>query len=62
MGNASTGDTACVDIRILDDDALEGFHSFTVTLDSTTPSDGVTISTPSAAATVNIQDNEGTVP
>ena len=56
-GTTSSGDTACADITILDDDALEGDHSFTVQLTSTTPT-GVTIGTDSST-TVTIQDNDG---
>ena len=50
-------DTACADITIVDDDVLEGDHSFTVQLTSTTPT-GVTIGTDSST-TVTIQDNDG---
>ena len=56
-GTTSSGDTACADITVLDDDALEGDHSFTVQLASTTPT-GVTIGTDSST-TVTIQDNDG---
>ena len=52
-----SGDTACAAMAILDDDALEGDHSFTVQLASTTPT-GVTIGTDSST-TVTIQDNDG---
>ena len=52
-----SGDTACAAITILDDDAFEGDHSFTVNLTSTTPT-GVTIGTVSST-TVTIQDNDG---
>ena len=54
---SASGDTACADISILDDDAFEGDHSFTVNLTSTTPT-GVTIGTDSST-TVTIQDNDG---
>ena len=60
MGNISVTDTACASISIIDDAALEGDHSFTVSLNSVTPS-GVTISVPSASTTVNIEDNKGTL-
>ena len=56
-GTTSSGDTACADITVLDDDALEGDHSFTVQLASTTPT-GVTIGTDSST-TVTVQDNDG---
>ena len=58
VGSIQTGNTACVNISITDDDALEGNHSFTVSLVSTTPS-GVNISASSATTTVNIEDNDG---
>ena len=48
-------DVVCADIMILDDDALEGEHTFTVVLDSNTL---VTLQMPFAAS-VTIADNEG---
>ena len=55
------GSTSCINITIFQDAVLEGDHSFTVLLTSVTPS-GVAISSPFTSATVNIQDNEGTLP
>ena len=52
------GGTACASVTIIDDDSLEFDHSFTVSLSSTNP-DGVTLSVPSSAIAVNIEDNEG---
>ena len=51
------GDTDCVNITILDDDALEGNHSFTVSLNP--PAAPVKLTTPSSSP-VTITDNEGT--
>ena len=48
--------TECVNISTVDDDALEGDHSFTVFISSTDPS--VTIGNLSAQE-VTINDNEG---
>ena len=50
------GDTDCINITILDDDALEGDHSFTVSLNP--PDFPVTLTTPSSSP-VNITDNDG---
>lgn len=50
--------TACVDISIINDDALEGDHSFTVVLSNANPS-SVTISPPFSSATVIIEDDDG---
>jgi len=59
------GTTACANVTIIDDAALEGNHSFTVTVSSLELSpggeySGLEIGTPSSA-TINIIDNEGTV-
>ena len=51
------GNTDCINITILDDDALEGDHSFTVSLNP--PDLPVKLSTPSSSP-VTITDNEGT--
>ena len=64
-GSAVTGTTACANVMIIDDDALEGDHSFTVTVSNLELSpggvyNGLVIGTPSSA-TVNIIDNDGTV-
>jgi len=59
------GATACANVTIIDDDALEGNHSFTVTVSSLELSpggvySGLEIGTPSSA-TINIIDNDGTI-
>ena len=50
------GNTDCINIAILDDAALEGDHSFTVSLD--TPAAPVTLTSPSSSP-VTITDNDG---
>ena len=50
------GDQDCLTIPILDDDALEGDHSFSVSLNP--PAPPVTLTTPSSSP-VTITDNEG---
>lgn len=52
------GNTDCINIAILDDNALEGDHSFTVSLNP--PAAPVTLITPSSSP-VTITDNEGTI-
>ena len=63
-GTTSSGDTACVNVGIIDDDALEGDHSFTVEISSLElPGgmySGLTIGMPSSAP-VNILDDEGRI-
>ena len=59
------GTTACANVTIIDDAALEGNHSFTVTVSSLELSpggeySGLEIGTPSSA-TINIIDNDGIV-
>ena len=58
----ATFNVACTNIRILDDDSLEGDHSFTVILSSVELSNGpyprLSIGEPSSAI-VTIFDNEG---
>ena len=56
--STSNGDTACDNITIIDDDVLEGEHSFEIQIASTDPM--LTNISP-ASATVTIQDNEGSV-
>ena len=61
-GVSSQGDTSCAQLTILDDDAFEGPHSFTVEVSMVEiESDGtdplLTIGTASSA-TVNIVDND----
>ena len=51
------GDTDCINITILEDNALEGDHSFTVSLNP--PAAPVKLTTPSSSP-VTITDNEGT--
>ena len=51
------GDTDCINITILDDDALEGDRSFTVSLNP--PALPVKLTTPFSSP-VTIFDNEGT--
>ena len=54
--STSDGDTACDSITIIDDDVLEGEHSFEIQIASTDPM----LSTINPASTVvTIQDNEG---
>ena len=52
------GDTDCLTIFILDDNALEGDHSFTVSLNP--PAAPVTLTTPFSSP-VTITDNDGTI-
>ncbi len=60
------GSSHCVDINIIDDQALEGPHNFTVTLDDFDIVGGspntakISLWTPSTA-TVKIEDSEGTL-
>ena len=55
--STSNGDTACDNITIIDDDVLEGEHSFEIQIVSTDPM----LSTIDPASTVvTIQDNDGT--
>ena len=56
--STSNGDRACDNITIIDDNALEGEHSFEIQIVSTDP----LLNTISPASTVvTIQDNEGSV-
>ena len=56
--STSNGDTACDNITIIDDNVLEGDHSFEIQIVSTDP----LLSTINPASTVvTIQDNEGSV-
>ena len=52
------GDIDCINIAILDDSALEGDHSFTVSLNP--PAAPVILTTPSSSP-VTITDNDGTI-
>ena len=51
------GDSDCINITILEDSALEGDHSFTVSLNP--PALPVKLTTPTSSP-VSITDNEGT--
>ena len=53
---STNGNTDCINISIIDDDALEGDHSFTVSLNP--PAAPVTLTTPSSSP-VTITDNDG---
>ena len=56
--STSDGDTACDIITIVDDDVLEGEHSFEIQISSTNPQ----LSNINPASTMmTIQDNEGSV-
>ena len=56
--STSDGDITCDEGTVIDDDVLEGEHSFEVQIASTDPQ--LTNINP-ASAMVTIQDNEGTV-
>ena len=63
-GPVSVGDTACTNITIIDDSAIEGDHSFILELSNVELEGGITYAglhrgTPSEA-TINIMDNDGT--
>ena len=55
--STSNGTTACDNITIIDDDVLEGEHSFEIQIVSTDPM----LSNINSPAIVTIQDNEGSV-
>lgn len=64
-GSSTTGDTACADVNIIDDEALESDHFFTVTvtgleLNPGGAYSGLMIGTPPSAR-INIIDNEGII-
>ena len=50
-------DSECITIDILDDDALEGDHEFTVMITDT--SHNATVDSASSTTTITISDNEG---
>ena len=56
--STSNGDTACDTITIIDDNVVEGDHSFEIQIVSTDPL--LSIINP-VSAMVTIQDNEGDV-
>jgi len=58
ISGSTVGATACDSITILDDNDLEGPHSFDVQISGSTPSGSQIMAT--AMATVEIQDNDGT--
>ena len=54
--STSNGTTACDSITVIDDDVLEGEHSFEIQIVSTDP---MLSSIDPASTVVTIQDNEG---
>ena len=50
-------DSECITIDILDDDALEGDHEFTVMITAT--SDNAPVDSASSTTTITISDDEG---
>ena len=50
------GSVECVDITTIDDEALEGDHDFSISLNSSSLEDNVVLSTQSVTAIIN--DNE----
>ena len=56
VSGVSPGTTLCTNITIIDDDALEGTHNFTIAIDVNTIL--YNISTPSESI-ITITDNEG---
>ena len=53
----STSETACDNFTIIDDDVLEGEHSFEILITATDPQ---LVNINPASAFVTIEDNEGT--
>jgi len=47
----------CTSVTIIDDDNLEGDHTFTVTITGVSPGDGSI--TPNPTTTITIHDNHG---
>ena len=64
-GSTVSGTTACADVTIIDDDAVEGNHSFTVHVTGLELDPGGAYSELMTGAplyaTVNIVDNDGTI-
>ena len=58
MSGAVDGDTACVNITIINDDNFEGVHTFQVTIMGVAQS-GLTVDVTTDRASVNIMDDEG---
>ena len=56
--STSNGDTVCDNITIINDNVLEGEHSFEIQISSTYPQ--LAIINP-ASTMMTIQDNEGTI-
>jgi len=56
-GTTSDGDVMCTSVTIIDDDNLEGDHTFTVTITGVSPGDGSI--TPNPTTTITIHDNHG---
>jgi len=54
----STSDTACDNVTIIDDDVLEGEHSFEILITGTDPQ---LVNINPASAFVTIEDNEGMI-
>ena len=57
-GNASNGDSQCIEVTVTDDDIFEGDQQFAVTIDSVSPSSVASIGSPNSL-TVTIEDNNG---
>ena len=57
-GNASNGDSQCIEVTVTDDDVFEGDQQLTVTIDSVSPSSVASIGSPNSL-TVTIEDNNG---
>ena len=55
-GTTSSG-VMCSSVMIIDDDNLEGDHTFTVTITSVSPGNGSI--TPTSTTTITIRDNHG---
>ena len=56
--STSNGDTACDNVTIIDDNVLEGEHSFEILITVTDPQ---LININPASAFVTIEDNEGMI-
>ena len=56
--STSNGDTACDVVTIIDDDVLEGEHSFEILITATDPQ---LVNIDPASAIVTIEDNEGMI-
>ena len=56
--STSNVDTACDNVTIIDDDVLEGEHSFEILITATDPQ---LVNIDPASAIVTIEDNEGMI-